>query len=65
MLINQQLSEGHGKILAGLAPLEQMQLADRCVQKGWNVRQIELEAKRLQLKANALEESYSDVNIKN
>jgi ParB family chromosome partitioning protein len=64
LLINEQLSEGHGKILAGLLPHEQFELANRCVQKGWNVRKLELEAKRLQLKTNSLEGPYTDANLK-
>lgn len=48
LLINGDLSEGHGKILASLTPEQQMILAERCVQKGWNVRRIEAEAKKIQ-----------------
>jgi ParB family chromosome partitioning protein len=64
LLINNQLSEGHGKILAGLAPHEQIELAERAVQRGWNVRKLEAEVKRLQQKANGKDGLYSDVNVK-
>ncbi|TAK75629.1 MAG: ParB/RepB/Spo0J family partition protein [Gammaproteobacteria bacterium] len=63
LLIAGQLSEGHGKILAGLLPPQQMELAERCVQKGWNVRKMELEAKKLQ-QAVPTEGRYSDANLK-
>ena len=64
LLINNQLSEGHGKILAGLTPSEQITLAEQCVQKGWNVRKLEAEAKKLQLKATMNDGPYSDANVK-
>ncbi len=63
MLITEQLSEGHGKILAGLAAHQQMELAERCIQKGWNVRKLEAEAKKLQM-APVVGNIYSDVNLK-
>lgn len=44
-LITGQLTEGHGKILAGLAPHHQIDLAERAQKNGWNVRKMELEAK--------------------
>lgn len=64
LLMNDQLSEGHGKILASLLPHEQINLADQCVQKGWNVRKLEMEAKKLQQKSDATDGAYSDANIK-
>lgn len=63
LLITAQLSEGHGKILASLATHEQIELAQRCVQRGWNVRKLEAEAKKLQA-SPALTERYSDTNLK-
>lgn len=62
-LINNQLSEGHGKILVGLAEHHQVSLAERCVQKGWSVRKLEAEAKRLQ-QAEQPTGRYSDTNLK-
>src|SRR5215208_3302358 len=47
-LIKGQLTEGHGKILASLSLLHQISLANLCVEKVWNVRKLELEAKKLQ-----------------
>lgn len=63
LLIAGQLSEGHGKILASLPSHQQIDLAERCVQKGWNVRKMEAEAKKLQ-QVTPTESPYSDVNIK-
>lgn len=63
-LINGQLSEGHGKILAGLTTTQQLELAERSVQKGWNVRKLEAEAKKLQVASDPQAGPYSDANIK-
>lgn len=63
-LILGQISEGHGKILASLEPQQQIELADRCVQRGWNVRKMEAEAKKLQLAANPNIGRFDDVNLK-
>lgn len=63
-LIMGQLSEGHGKILASLLPHHQMQLADRCIEKGWNVRKLEVEAKKIQFVSTDTNNTYSDSNIK-
>jgi ParB family chromosome partitioning protein len=62
LLITGQLSEGHGKILAGLPIPTQLELAERCIQKGWSVRKIETEAKKLQQQDPLA--TYSDPNIK-
>lgn len=64
LLITGQLSEGHGKILASLAPSDQISLAERCVQKGWSVRKTEAEAKKLQQAATD-PGVYSDANVQN
>jgi ParB family chromosome partitioning protein len=61
-LIEGKLSEGHGKILASLLPQQQIDLAERCVQKGWNVRKVEAEAKKLQ-QTSLNEGPFSDANI--
>lgn len=64
-LIEKKLSEGHGKILASLAPHQQLELAERCVQRGWNVRKIEMEAKKYQLITPTQQAGrYSDANMK-
>lgn len=64
LLIEGKLSEGHGKILASLSSHQQIELAERCVQRGWNVRKMEAEAKKLQQAPFVVESAYSDVNIK-
>lgn len=64
LLITGQLSEGHGKILASLESHHQIELAERCVQKGWNVRKIEAEAKKLQQPDTLAQGPYADANIK-
>ena len=63
LLIKGQLSEGHGKILASLEPHQQIALAEQCVQKGWNVRKMEMEAKKLQ-QTPTPDSPYSDANLK-
>lgn len=60
-LISGCLSEGHGKILASLPPLQQIELAEKCVKNGWNVRKVEKEAKKLQRSQD--DTLYSDANI--
>lgn len=64
LLIEGKLSEGHGKILASLPSKDQILLAERCVQKEWNVRKVEAEAKKLQ---NSTSDNspgpYSDANL--
>jgi ParB family chromosome partitioning protein len=64
LLISGELTEGHGKILAGLEAHQQIALAEQCVQKGWNVRKIELEAKKLQQATMMTDQTYSDANVK-
>jgi ParB family chromosome partitioning protein len=64
LLISGQLSEGHGKILAGLSHTQQIHLAKRCIQHAWNVRKIESEAKKIQQPPPATDSLYSDVNHK-
>ena len=41
ILIKQDISEGHGKILASLPEPKQYELAQKCVIHNWNVRQLE------------------------
>lgn len=47
-LIENQLSEGHGKILVGLNSPEQIALGERCIAQGWSVRQLEQHLKKMQ-----------------
>jgi ParB family transcriptional regulator, chromosome partitioning protein len=63
LLISDQLSEGHGKILAGLIESQQFPLAQRSVEKGWSVRKIETESKKLQ-SSSETNNPYSDPNVK-
>jgi len=63
-LMTGQLSEGHGKILAGLPVNLQFSIAEMSIQKHWSVRQIEAEAKKRQAISGA-ENLYSDPNLKN
>lgn len=46
-LIERQLSEAHGKLLAGLPALQQYDLAQQCLAKGWAVRKLDEEIKKL------------------
>lgn len=62
LLISGQLSEGHGKILAGIPENKQLALAEQCIQKGWSVRKIELEVKKLLQPQQ--ESPYDDPNLK-
>lgn len=63
LIIAGKLSEGHGKILAGIPLIQQYQLAERCLQKCWSVRKLESEAKKI-LQPSMNEGPYSDANIK-
>ncbi|MES2219307.1 MAG: ParB/RepB/Spo0J family partition protein [Pseudomonadota bacterium] len=60
---NGKLSEGHGKILAGVAATHQFPLAERAIQKSWSVRKMEQEAKKLQHPEPAAG-PFNDANIK-
>lgn len=62
-LIARQLSEGHGKTLAGVPLEQQYALAERCVKQQWSVRKLEQEAKKLQASANE-ESPYNDPNLR-
>jgi ParB family chromosome partitioning protein len=64
LLITNQLSEGHGKILAGISMQYQFPLAEKSIQKNWSVRKIEIEAKKIQQPINLHDNRYSDTNIK-
>lgn len=61
-LIAGKLSEGHGKILAGVAVAQQYALAERCVANQWSVRKLETEAKKLQVVASS--DPYGDPNMR-
>ncbi|HVE44990.1 MAG TPA: ParB/RepB/Spo0J family partition protein [Gammaproteobacteria bacterium] len=63
-LVSGKLSEGHGKILAGLPAIQQIALAECCIQKDWSVRKMEAEAKKLQQPPTTPAGTYADANIK-
>ncbi len=63
LIISGQLSEGHGKILAGVPAFHQYALAEQSIQRNWSVRKIEMEAKKL-LNPNETNNRYSDPNLK-
>ena len=62
-LVSEILSEGHGKILAGLPLSMQYEIAEQCTKKGWSVRKIEMEVKKMLEIQNAKNEPYNDKNI--
>jgi ParB family chromosome partitioning protein len=47
MVIEGRLSEGHAKILAALPYEEQRELAEKCLARGWSVRKMEQEVKKI------------------
>jgi ParB family chromosome partitioning protein len=63
LLISCRLSEGHGKILAGIPLAQQFQLAEKSLQKGWSVRKIEAATKKLS-NSDSQASPYNDANIK-
>ncbi|CAN5285452.1 ParB/RepB/Spo0J family partition protein [soil metagenome] len=48
LLVEKKLSEGHGKCLVSLAASLQYKVALLCAEKGWSVRKLEQEVKKLQ-----------------
>ena len=62
-LITGQLTEGHGKILASLPRADQIILAERGIQRGWNVRKMESEARKLHAHIS-IAEPFSNANLK-
>lgn len=48
LLIQGCISEGHGKVLAGLQPHTQYELAQKCLNHHWSVRQLEKMAQNYQ-----------------
>jgi ParB family chromosome partitioning protein len=63
LLIAGKLSEGHGKILAGLLKEQQYNLALKCIKNEWSVRRIEQEVKKL-FDRNEIVTEGKDPNIK-
>ena len=54
LLIDKKLSEGHGKCLAVLPAATQYKIALQCAEKGWSVRKLEQEVKKLQQSTTAI-----------
>lgn len=63
-LIQKKLTEGHGKILAGLELSQQLKLAENCILKNWSVRKTEIEAKKMEDPLHQ-QGPFSDANLKN
>ncbi|MFN3234140.1 MAG: ParB/RepB/Spo0J family partition protein [Gammaproteobacteria bacterium] len=64
LIIEGRLSEGHGKVLAVLAHKQQIDLAKRAIARGWSVRKIEQEIKKIQTAKQKLI-TKKDPDIKN
>lgn len=62
MLIEGRLSEGHAKVLAALPYELQRELAERSLARGWSVRKIEQEVKKLSDEKN-VDHKKKDVNF--
>ncbi len=62
LLISGDLTEGHGKILAGVSADSQQSLALACVEKKWSVRQLEKQVKKL-ARTEEGGSPYSDPNL--
>lgn len=63
LLISGELSEGHGKILAGVPLNQQYGFAELCIQKNWTVRKIEQEIKK-RGNTHPIDHPYTDPNLK-
>jgi ParB family chromosome partitioning protein len=63
LLIDKEISEGHGKILAGLSQTQQFNFAQEAIREGWSVRQLE---QMIQQEKNAPRDMHAknDVNIR-
>lgn len=63
LLIQKKLSEGHGKILAGLSSAEQVSMANQSVANEWSVRQLEQVIKQEKINPN-VPAAKADANIR-
>ena len=63
MLIEGELSEGHGKVLAGCSKQKQYMLAEQCTQRGWSVRKLDEVVKKHNQPHTAMQ-AATDVDIK-
>ncbi|OGT49122.1 MAG: hypothetical protein A3E82_04825 [Gammaproteobacteria bacterium RIFCSPHIGHO2_12_FULL_38_11] len=62
LLMDKALTEGHGKILAGLAPELQFNFATKAIADGWSVRYLENSIQ--QQKNQPMQTENKDVNIR-
>lgn len=62
-LIAKKISEGHGKVLAGVPQNLQYELASKTISRAWSVRKLEIEAKKI-LEDEKREKNPMDPNIK-
>lgn len=59
LLIEGQLTEGHGKVLVGLPIKLQLELAKKCIAYAWSVRKTEQEVKKAQLQGDKISDEKS------
>lgn len=62
LLTEKKLSEGHGKILAGIENHEQFNMAQKCINNNWSVRQLETIARKLKHSSQS-SQNNGDPNI--
>lgn len=61
LIIDKKLSSGHAKVLVVLPQHLQYQLADKAINKGWSVRKMESEAKKIQVQDVAVANQDADI----
>ncbi len=62
LLITKEISEGHGKILAGLTVEQQHYFAEQAVKQGWAVRQLQQAIKQAGAPARSIQ-SGTDIHL--
>ena len=60
-LIEGKLSEGHGKILAGLHKSDQLELGQRTINQNWSVRHLEQQIKKIQTQPALTSANQADI----
>ncbi len=63
LLVKESLSEGHGKVIAGLEASLQYPIAKACVDNQWSIRQVTQAAKKAILRAEAATINPDDPNV--
>lgn len=61
LLIEKRLTEGHGKVLAGLPTQLQREIAKKALSYEWSVRRIEQEIKKLNSKDESITEESANI----